>query len=251
VERRATLRFGGAPSGCPLALINATPLTIRIFSQGASARYVVREAEIGKANHLAPTLRDGDRLEVASLGLTPIADLRKTFYSALYRRTAPIDDEIAAIWAVGRCVRAHRLSVADDGARHRASACVLSFEKLGRRVGGCSRRTSRAFCCSIGSTRHARPQRCAWACLRLPAARWSSEPFRFNSKWTVTTGALVAASPQQDNTCRLGAATMLVISFCKAEPLLLASSCCSPCHRRRTLSPRRRRWSPDRVLFSA
>jgi hypothetical protein len=69
--------------------------------------YLIRDAEIADVYRLARNLRDGDRLEVASLGLTPIAGLRKTFYSALDRRTALIDGAIAAMWGVSGSAFGH------------------------------------------------------------------------------------------------------------------------------------------------
>lgn len=73
--------------------------------------YLIRDAEIADVYRLARNLRDGDRLEVASLGFTPIQGLRRTFYSALYRRTALIAKdgnlEIAAMWGVSGTAFGH------------------------------------------------------------------------------------------------------------------------------------------------
>jgi hypothetical protein len=69
--------------------------------------YLIRDAEIADVYALARNLRDGDRLEVASLGFTPIQGLRRTFYSALYRRTALIDGEIAAMWGLSGTAFGH------------------------------------------------------------------------------------------------------------------------------------------------
>ncbi len=63
--------------------------------------YLIRDAEIADVYALARNLRDGDRLEVASLGVTPAMGLRKSFRNAVVRRTAIIDGEIAAMWGVG------------------------------------------------------------------------------------------------------------------------------------------------------
>ena len=64
-------------------------------------RYYLRPAQISDVYNLARTLRDGDRLEVASAGLTPAATLRTAFRHAIIRRTAIVDGEIAAMWGMG------------------------------------------------------------------------------------------------------------------------------------------------------
>jgi hypothetical protein len=69
--------------------------------------YVIRDAEIADVYQLARNLRDGDRLEVASLGVTPAVGLRKSFRNALLRRTALIDGEIAAMWGLGGTAMGH------------------------------------------------------------------------------------------------------------------------------------------------
>lgn len=63
--------------------------------------YFIREAEIADVYALARNLRDGDRLEVAGYGVAPDIAIRKSFKNALYRRTALIDGEVAAMWGVG------------------------------------------------------------------------------------------------------------------------------------------------------
>jgi hypothetical protein len=63
--------------------------------------YLIREAEIADVYRLARNLRDGDRLECASYGVTPIVGLRKSFKNAVLRRTALINGEIAAMWGIG------------------------------------------------------------------------------------------------------------------------------------------------------
>jgi hypothetical protein len=63
-------------------------------------RYELRPAEISDVHVLARTLRDGDRLEMTSLGLSPVMALRRAFRGAIIRRTAIIDGEIAAMWGM-------------------------------------------------------------------------------------------------------------------------------------------------------
>lgn len=63
--------------------------------------YFLRPAEITDVYTLARNLRDGDRLEVTSLGLSPMVALRKSFQHAIIRRTAIVDDQIAAMWGMG------------------------------------------------------------------------------------------------------------------------------------------------------
>jgi len=63
--------------------------------------YLIREAEIADIYRLARNLRDGDRLEVTSLGTTPAEALRKSFKHAIFRRTALIEGQIAAVWGLG------------------------------------------------------------------------------------------------------------------------------------------------------
>jgi hypothetical protein len=69
--------------------------------------YLIRDAEISDVYALAKNLRDGDRLEVASLGLTPRIGIRKSFSNALYRKTALIGGEIAAMWGLGGTAFGH------------------------------------------------------------------------------------------------------------------------------------------------
>lgn len=63
--------------------------------------YLIRPAEICDLYKLARNLRDGDRLEVTSLGLSPAKALRASFRNAAFRYTAIIDGEIGAMWGLG------------------------------------------------------------------------------------------------------------------------------------------------------
>lgn len=63
--------------------------------------YLIRAAEIADVYALARNLRPADRLEVTSLGLEPIPALRSCFRQAIFRQTALVDDEIAAMWGLG------------------------------------------------------------------------------------------------------------------------------------------------------
>ncbi len=72
-----------------------------------SSVYLIREADIADVYRLARNLRDGDRLECASLGFDPVTGLRKSFKSALIRRTAEIDGEVAAMWGISGTAFGH------------------------------------------------------------------------------------------------------------------------------------------------
>ena len=63
--------------------------------------YIVLPAEISDIYAVARHLRDGDRLEVTSLGLDPATALRKSFKHAVWRRVAVINGEIAAVFGMG------------------------------------------------------------------------------------------------------------------------------------------------------
>jgi len=63
--------------------------------------YLIRPAEICDLYKLARNLRDGDRLEVTSLGLHPAKAIRASFRHAVFRTTALIDGEVAAMWGLG------------------------------------------------------------------------------------------------------------------------------------------------------
>ena len=62
--------------------------------------YLIRDSHISDVYALARSLRDADRAECLAYGVTPAQGLRKSFYAASYRRTAVIDDIIAAMWGV-------------------------------------------------------------------------------------------------------------------------------------------------------
>lgn len=62
--------------------------------------YLIRDAVIADVYRLAKTLRDADRAEIVAGGLDPTRCLRDDFYNAVWRRTAEIDGDIAAMWGI-------------------------------------------------------------------------------------------------------------------------------------------------------
>lgn len=80
-----------------LELVHFSPF---LAPRAAAARYLIRESEVGDIYALAKNLRDGDRLEIASLGKEPKAALRNCYRNAILRRTVVVDGEIAAMWGL-------------------------------------------------------------------------------------------------------------------------------------------------------
>jgi hypothetical protein len=73
----------------------------------ASIRIV--PSEIADVYRLAAHLREGDRLEISGLDLDPTAIIRASYRSAILRRTAFVDGELAAMWGLGG------VALSDDG----------------------------------------------------------------------------------------------------------------------------------------
>lgn len=66
-----------------------------------SERVKIVPSNIADVYRLADHLREGDRLEITGMGLEPKAAIRSSFQSAILRRTAFVDGEIAAMWGLG------------------------------------------------------------------------------------------------------------------------------------------------------
>jgi len=64
-------------------------------------RYFIRPADITDVYALARNLREDDRIEVTAMGSTPITALRTSYRNAIFRRTAFVNGEIAAMWGLG------------------------------------------------------------------------------------------------------------------------------------------------------
>lgn len=58
-------------------------------------------SELSHVNELAKNLREKDRIEAEALGLTAYKALHYSFKHGLLRKTAFVDNEIAAMWGVG------------------------------------------------------------------------------------------------------------------------------------------------------
>ncbi len=63
--------------------------------------YFIRPAAITDVYALARTLRDDDWIEVTSMGSTPVNAVRTSYRHAIFRRTAVVNGEIAAMWGLG------------------------------------------------------------------------------------------------------------------------------------------------------
>lgn len=66
-----------------------------------SPKIEIRPADIADVYALARNLREDDRIEVTEMGLTPITALRTSYRNAIFRRTAFVNGEIAAMWGLG------------------------------------------------------------------------------------------------------------------------------------------------------
>lgn len=64
-------------------------------------RILIVPSGIADVYRLAGNLRANDRLEITGLDLDPAAVIRSSFRSAILRRTAFVDGEIAAMWGLG------------------------------------------------------------------------------------------------------------------------------------------------------
>lgn len=62
---------------------------------------IVRPSEISDVYRLAADLRAGDAAEITGLDLDPVAVIRGSYRSAIWRRTAVVDGRIAAMWGLG------------------------------------------------------------------------------------------------------------------------------------------------------
>lgn len=58
-------------------------------------------SDVGDVYRLAARMREEDRLEAVGLGGDPTRLLRESYRSAILRRTAFVDGEIAAMWGLG------------------------------------------------------------------------------------------------------------------------------------------------------
>lgn len=58
-------------------------------------------SDVGDVYRLASHMRENDRLEATGLGADPVRLLRASYRSAILRRTAFVDGEIAAMWGLG------------------------------------------------------------------------------------------------------------------------------------------------------
>lgn len=91
----------------------------------------VRESEIGDVYRLAANLRADDAAEITGLDLDPTIVIRTSFRSAVWRRTAFVDGEIAAMWGLGGVL------LSDEGApwlltTPAAERVPVTFVKLAR-----------------------------------------------------------------------------------------------------------------------
>lgn len=94
-------------------------------------RIRIAPSEIGDVYRLAAHLRENDRLEITGLDLDPTSVIRSSFRSAVLRRTAFVDGEIAAMWGLGGVM------LSDDGAPWLMTAPAIeripvSFVRLAR-----------------------------------------------------------------------------------------------------------------------
>lgn len=61
----------------------------------------ITPSEVGDVYKLAANLRELDRMEMTGLDLDPATVIRTSYRSAMLRRTAWVDGEIAAMWGLG------------------------------------------------------------------------------------------------------------------------------------------------------
>lgn len=66
-----------------------------------ASRVHIVPSDIGDVYRLASHMREDDRLEAVGLGGNPTQLLRASYRSALLRKTAFVDGEIAAMWGLG------------------------------------------------------------------------------------------------------------------------------------------------------